>query len=318
MWDQIKKHKNKVIIVLIIAAVLTAAFFLAEQPESNTEVKVREVSVRSEEVISAAESSAVSQPTAASVTSEQSEQSEQSEIDSQPSQKTSAAEKSSVSQVSAASENSRMGSSSASRSVVSSSAEPPQPTEQNETTVVEEVSENTEIENSVQQEEIPDYSQEQRNEPSQDEGFISSAAEISEMENLNICTVSVYCHTALNYSGLSDSVRSLQPSDGVIMQNISVGFEDGESVFDVTKKICTERNIPFEFSIAPMYHTAYIEGINNLYQFDCGTASGWEYSVNGKFYGYGCSEYKMKNGDRIEWLYTCDMGKDIGNTYNGG
>ena len=61
-----------------------------------------------------------------------------------------------------------------------------------------------------------------------------------------------------------------------------------------------------------MYNSAYIEGINNLYEFDCGELSGWMYKVNGWFPNYGCSRYQLKEGDVIEWVYTCDLGVDVG------
>ncbi len=128
----------------------------------------------------------------------------------------------------------------------------------------------------------------------------------------NCCTLSVFCTTAVNNSSLSASVKAVLPSDGIILQGTSVKFEEGESVFDITKRVCMEQRIPFEFSITPVYNTAYVEGIFNLYQFDCGSASGWVYSVNGIFPSYGCSEYKLKDGDRIEWHYTCNLGKDVG------
>jgi len=33
--------------------------------------------------------------------------------------------------------------------------------------------------------------------------------------------------------------------------------------------------------------------------------SGWLYRVNGKLPNYGASNYSVKAGDHIEWLYTC-------------
>ena len=82
-------------------------------------------------------------------------------------------------------------------------------------------------------------------------------------------------------------------------------------MFDVLKQTCTDRKIHLEFSTSPLYNSKYIEGINNIYEFDCGSASGWMYRVNGTYNSYSCSEIKVKNGDKIQWLYTCDMGKDI-------
>ncbi len=64
-----------------------------------------------------------------------------------------------------------------------------------------------------------------------------------------------------------------------------------------------------------MYNSAYIEGINNLYEFDCGSLSGWMYKVNEWFPNYGCSRYELKNGDDVVWCYTCDLGYDVGGGY---
>jgi hypothetical protein len=102
---------------------------------------------------------------------------------------------------------------------------------------------------------------------------------------------------------------------GTIMPTRKVTFKKGQTVFDVLKRECRAAGIPMEFEYTPLYKSAYIEGINGLYEFDRGELSGWMYSVNGWFPNYGCSRYKLKAGDRIEWRYTCDLGKDIGGYY---
>lgn len=74
-----------------------------------------------------------------------------------------------------------------------------------------------------------------------------------------------------------------------------------------------ERNIQIEYSYTPLYGSYYIEGINHLYEFDCGKQSGWMYKVNGWFPNYGCSSYKLEGGETIVWAYTCKgLGTDIG------
>jgi uncharacterized membrane-anchored protein len=59
----------------------------------------------------------------------------------------------------------------------------------------------------------------------------------------------------------------------------------------------------------------YIQGINNIYEFDAGALSGWMYRVNGWFPNYGASRYVVQQGDVIEWVYTCDLGRDVGGAY---
>ncbi|WP_309273010.1 DUF4430 domain-containing protein [Paenibacillus sp.] len=102
------------------------------------------------------------------------------------------------------------------------------------------------------------------------------------------------------------------PKDGVIYKARKVTFYEGESVFDLLLREMKKNKIHMEFSMTPIYNSNYIEGINNLYEFDCGELSGWMYKVNGWFPNYGCSRYVLKDGDVVEWVYTCDLGRDVG------
>jgi hypothetical protein len=127
------------------------------------------------------------------------------------------------------------------------------------------------------------------------------------------CTLSVSCTTILdNLNLLEQDKWELVPEDGVIYAAKTVTFYEGESVFNVLQREMKKAGIQMEFKNTPMYNTAYIAGIDNLYEFDTGELSGWVYAVNGWFPNYGCSRYQLQEGDVIQWLYTCDMGKDIG------
>ena len=132
------------------------------------------------------------------------------------------------------------------------------------------------------------------------------------------CTFSIECSTILNnLENLDQDKLELIPVDGVILAPIKVTFSEGESVFDVLQRVCKEKKIHLESSWTPMYNSAYIEGIYNLYEFDCGSLSGWMYRVNGWYPNYGCSRYQLKDGDVVEWRYTCDLGKDVGEEWMG-
>ncbi len=127
------------------------------------------------------------------------------------------------------------------------------------------------------------------------------------------CTLSVSCATILDNMELCDpEKRELVPEDGWILKPMTVTFAENESVFNVLQRTLKEQGIHMEHSYTPAYHSAYIEGINNLYEFDVGEHSGWMYSVNGWFPIYGCSRYRLQDGDVVEWKYTCDLGNDIG------
>ncbi len=137
-------------------------------------------------------------------------------------------------------------------------------------------------------------------------------AEIDDSKIMS-CTFSIECSTILNnISELETEKLDVLPSDGIIFETQTVEFKDGESVFDVLQRICSENNIHMEASWTPIYNSAYVEGINNLYEFDCGNLSGWMYRVNGWYPNYGCSRYQLAEGDIVEWRFTCDLGKDVG------
>lgn len=136
----------------------------------------------------------------------------------------------------------------------------------------------------------------------------------STSSNVSTCTVTVRCDTILdNIEKLTEGKETLVPSNGVILSTVTVEFKDGETVFDVLKRALNANGIQLEYSWTPMYGSYYIEGINNLYEFDCGEQSGWMYKVNGWFPNYGCSSYYLKQGDVIVWCYTCNgLGEDVG------
>ena len=127
------------------------------------------------------------------------------------------------------------------------------------------------------------------------------------------CTFSIECSTILNNLDMLDPEKlEMVPSNGVILAKTTVTFYEGESVYDVLQRVCKDYGIHMEASWTPIYNSAYVEGIHNLYEFDCGNLSGWMYRVNGWYPNYGCSRYQLQQGDVVEWRYTCDLGEDVG------
>jgi len=126
---------------------------------------------------------------------------------------------------------------------------------------------------------------------------------IEDQEKL-LCGIKIECADILtDINSLKEEKRSLIPEDGIIYESAEVEFTDDETVFDVLKKVLKDENIPFEYSNTPPYNTAYIEGINNIYVLDCGERSGWLYSVNDEEPMVACSDYVLKNGDKITFSY---------------
>ena len=184
-------------------------------------------------------------------------------------------------------------------------------------------------------------SEEYTSEDSGDDGDISSDVEDNEGDNSTAddnsgdtasdsddtdttgdtkqCTITILCDTILdNMDNLTAGKEAYVPSNGVILDTSTVEFSEGETVFEVLQRVCDYAGIQLEYSWTPMYDSYYIQGINNLYEFDCGSQSGWMYKVNGWFPNYGCSKYTLEDGDDIVWCFTCNgLGADVGAEYNG-
>ena len=129
--------------------------------------------------------------------------------------------------------------------------------------------------------------------------------------------ISIRCDTVLqNYDELDKALQSDKyvPQNGVILPETEYVLRPGDTVFDILDRAVRYNKIQMEYQGADKnsYGSVYVQGINYLYEFSCGPLSGWMYQVNGEFPNYGCSKYKLKDGDRIAWVYTCDLGKDVG------
>ena len=129
-------------------------------------------------------------------------------------------------------------------------------------------------------------------------------------ENVGKCTLLVECSTINdNLENLEKGLKGHIPGDGVILKEQEVSFKKNDSVYDILYRELKKNNILMEASFTGT--SAYIEGIDNIYEFSCGQRSGWLYCVNGKYQQTSCSEYKVKDGDKIQWHYTCDLGEDV-------
>ena len=126
------------------------------------------------------------------------------------------------------------------------------------------------------------------------------------------------CGSALKRNPLPILIpcHRIVPASGEILKTTTMTFEQGDTVFDVLCAVRDKYKLHMEYSGAK--GNEYIEGINNLYEFDGGRWSGWMYCVNDWYPNYGCGQYVVKSGDVIEWNYTCDLGKDLGQTWLAG
>ena len=100
------------------------------------------------------------------------------------------------------------------------------------------------------------------------------------------CTISISCASILEHMELcSEEKRELVPEDGWLLESVEVSFQEGQSAFDVLQQVCRENKLHLEFSTTPVY---------------------------GSVPNYGCSQYALQDGDTVTWVYTCELGRDVG------
>ncbi|HPF19756.1 MAG TPA: DUF4430 domain-containing protein [Syntrophomonas sp.] len=142
---------------------------------------------------------------------------------------------------------------------------------------------------------------------------LGAAAETKADRTPATCTLTVQCTTIFDHlDRFDDRKRQVLPPDGIIYPVTGIVFTPGESVLDVLQREMKKAGIHLETTAVPIYNASYIEGIGNIYELDCGELSGWVYKVNGLVPNYGCSRYLLQDGDRVEVVYTCDLGRDVG------
>lgn len=137
-------------------------------------------------------------------------------------------------------------------------------------------------------------------------GGSGSASQTTQSRGHSV-TIAIYCGDILQHMDrLKSGKAEFVPSDGVILATTTVKYQEGDSVFDILLAVCQDNSIHMEHSYFPGYGSEYIEGIHQLYEFDCGPLSGWKYSVNGWYPNYGCDKYLVSDGDIIQWNYICE------------
>lgn len=92
--------------------------------------------------------------------------------------------------------------------------------------------------------------------------------------------------------------------------NVSIGTnETAYSVLQRTGLSVQARNTPMG---------RYVYAIAGITEFSGGAGSGWVFRINGTFPGGPSDLANVVAGDRVEWLFTRDLGQDVGGGGDGG
>lgn len=119
------------------------------------------------------------------------------------------------------------------------------------------------------------------------------------------CTLNVECKSILNnMDKLKDGHSEYVPANGYIIKGYKYTAKAGFTAYDALKKACEDNGIKLTAK-STMYGT-YVSGINNIDEFDCGSQSGWMYSINGNRPNVSASSQRVTDGDEITFEYVCE------------
>lgn len=143
-----------------------------------------------------------------------------------------------------------------------------------------------------------------------EEHYLSNIDNIT--EESEIVTLEIDCHLIYdNWEILNPSLKdgNYLPEDGYILKSIDLVLRESDTVYDILLR--ASKHFRFQLETKGYGESKYIQGISYLYEFDCGPLSGWVFLVNGVKGDQAVSDYKLKNNDYINIVYSCDLGDDV-------
>lgn len=97
------------------------------------------------------------------------------------------------------------------------------------------------------------------------------------------------------------TIDAASVGQGMILDAYEVPYTEGMSVLDQLYTAVQENGILMETT--GFDAVAYVAGINNIYEFDNGPASGWVYYVNDVSATESAGACELKEGDAVRWVY---------------
>ena len=107
-------------------------------------------------------------------------------------------------------------------------------------------------------------------------------------------------------------IRVADPNGRTYLSKTAYEFKEGETAYSLLLRTGLDvKSRRSEYGI-------YVEAIEGLGEFDEGSGSGWMYRIDGEFPGYSSALYDLRAEEYVEWLYTRDLGEDVGGGGSGG
>lgn len=82
------------------------------------------------------------------------------------------------------------------------------------------------------------------------------------------------------------------------------------NAFEALKYYCEKNSIQLGYTGSGKL--SYVNSINGIKEKSEGPSSGWMYKVNGVFPNISAGRYDLSSNDTLEWVFTKDGGKDVG------
>lgn len=82
------------------------------------------------------------------------------------------------------------------------------------------------------------------------------------------------------------------------------------NAFEALKYYCESNSIQLGYTGSGKF--AYVNSISGIKEKSEGPSSGWMYKVNGTFPNISAGRYDLSSNDTLEWVFTKDGGKDVG------
>jgi hypothetical protein len=121
------------------------------------------------------------------------------------------------------------------------------------------------------------------------------------MKKLFLCLAVVFVAACNNHGEAVSGTIAIYTDECAVLEKTEITFNEGDSVLAITRRVTRDNRIHMDY--AGIGITAYVKGIDNLYEFDKGPESGWQYYINGMLVQTGAGMYKPSDGDVIIWQY---------------
>lgn len=108
------------------------------------------------------------------------------------------------------------------------------------------------------------------------------------------------------------SVDKLTISKGYVISTVQVELQSNDTAWTLLKRELDKRGISCKYIWSEQYGSVYLQSIDGDGEFDHGSGSGWMYAVNSIYPNYGATKYILKDGDKLQWRYTTNLGADLG------